>query len=198
MSKKGTTVPKRLKKAAEKSESAPSVPRAKKPVIAAIESTIEETQQAALERVANEVFKGKIPPNVTELLSQLILDDTQVIWELLSFVDDSGSVIDPENFDLFIEELRQEREKYYPNPNERLPREKSPVFLSPALTEERKADLQKDILLLRKPLYVKGPIKCIKCSDNYIATIQFTLRSFDEPSINIFICGTCYYSWSSQ
>lgn len=196
--KRGTLGPKTLKKAAEKSEEEVVVPRAKKPVIAAIESTIEETQQVALERVANEVFKGKIPDNVTELLPSLVLDDVQAIWEMLSFTDDNGTVIDPENFDTYVEDMRLTREKEYPNPNERLAIEDALVFLSTTLVEEKKADLEKDLLLLRKPQYVRGSIKCLKCGDNYIASIQFTVRSFDEPSINIFICGTCYFSWSTQ
>lgn len=198
MSKKAINGPRKLKKVAGSSTTFTTVPTVKKPNLNVVESTIQETQLTALERTANEVFKNKVPDYVMDLLPLLVFDDSSAIWEMNTFVDDKGNVIDPDNLRTYVDEMRLEREKNIPNPNERLAIQNALSFLSPALSEEKKADLQRDILLLQKPLYVRGPIKCQKCNDNYIATIQLTVRSFDEPSINIFICGTCYYSWSSQ
>jgi len=203
MATRGRKIPtKLLKKPAAKN--APTAPKTA-PVAAparntGAETTREESQQVALDRISKVVFEDKeVPEEVTQLIEYIVIEDSEIIWELKSFIDANGTIIDPKGMRDFIVAVIDERKKNYPEPGQRLAVEDSLVFLSPALYKAQLNEEKRDSLLLRKATAVRGVYKCPKptCGDDLISTVQVQNRSFDEPSTNIHSCLICGTTWTS-
>lgn len=202
MAAKGRKIPTKLSKpaAGKRVGISKEAPVAVKPILTRVEPTREESQQVALNRIATVVFGDKaLPDEVSQLTESVVIEDGEVIWELKSFVDSSGIIVDPVGMRDFILAVIEERTKNYPEPGQRLAPEDSLVFFSPALSKAQYNEEKRDSLLLRKPTAVRGAMKCPKptCGDDLISTIQVQNRSFDEPSTNIHTCVTCGTTWTT-
>lgn len=202
MANRSRKIPTQLQKkpAANKPGTTREAPVAVKPLTTRTEPSREESQQVALTRISSVVFgNNKVPDDVNELTDNIVLEDGELVWELKSFVDSEGNVVDPKGMRDFIIAVIQERKKNYPEGGIRLAPEDSLVFLSPALHKEQLNEERRDSLLLRKSTAVRGAYKCPKptCGDDLISTIQVQNRSFDEPSTNIHSCSTCGTTWTS-
>lgn len=188
------------KSAVQRSTNTGEAPVALKPTSSRSETTREESQRVALGRIANVVFgDNKVPDQVQQLITNITIEDGELIWELKSFVNSEGTLVEVNEMKDFISAVIKERIKNLPEPGQRPAPEDSLVFLSPALSRAQLNEERRDSLLLRKATAVRGVYKCPKstCGDDLISTIQIQNRSFDEPSTNIHTCAICGTTWTS-
>jgi DNA-directed RNA polymerase subunit M/transcription elongation factor TFIIS len=149
-----------------------------------------------LRRAITDIFKT-IPEELDdELLTMIGIAGYDTIWEMSATVNRE----DEEGYDAialqrFVDNIRVARR--LPEISDVPSHSTSLVFESPYLAEERKADMDRDSLLLRKQNFVVGAIRCPRCDKNLIATLVIQTRAMDEPSTNFYTCGTCGHRWNN-
>ena len=171
-----------------------------------VEEEDENNVRNFLFRIARTAFEVEdnddLPQYVQDLASELSMDDADVFWEFASMSKDAASIQDRTNLTDFYENIKHELQERLANPvlrnKKNIPHYASLIFVSPLLSEFRKADEERDGQLLRKDKPVRGAIYCPQCKDNLISTRQVQLRGLDEPSTNIYTCYnySCNNIWS--
>lgn len=132
-----------------------------------------------------QVLVELIGDEAEEYRDYLTSADIDAVWEMVGMKDSKKKII------LYLETLKERGDDVAEDP----PYYQSSVFLSPQMYGLLEMEESRKGALIRTEKYVEGPVKCGKCTKNFLSSTTFNNKAFDEPQTTMYRCGTCGNTW---